>query len=58
MQGRQNAAVYIAMLERLSLFTEDARLREEDWIFQQDNIAIHTAPRSKDLSRLITFISN
>ena len=33
-QGRQNAARYIGMLERSSLFTEGARLCGEDWIFQ------------------------
>ena len=42
----QNAARY--MLERSSLFTEGSRLCGENWIFQQDNAAIHIARKSKD----------
>ena len=37
------------MLKRSSLFTEGARLCGEDWIFQQDNAAIHTTRRSKNI---------
>ena len=47
-QGRQNAARYIGMLERSSLSTEEARLCGIDWVFQRDNAVILTARRSKD----------
>ena len=47
-QGRQNAAAYIGMLERSSLFADYFRLCAERWIFQQDNVAIHTARSSND----------
>ena len=47
-QGRQTAAGYIGMLERASLLTEGPRLCGNDWIFQQDNAAIHNARRTKD----------
>ena len=43
MQGRQNAAGYISMLERSSLFTERTRACGKKWILQQDYGAIHTA---------------
>ena len=36
------------MLERSSLFTEEARLCGEDCFYQQDNATIHTARRLKD----------
>ena len=48
-QRRQKADGYFSMLERLSLFTEGARLCGEDWgFFQQENAAIHITRRSKD----------
>ena len=47
-QGHQNAAGCIDMLERSSLFNEGARLCGEDWIFQQDIAAIQTARESMD----------
>ena len=50
-QGRQNATGYIGMLERYSLFTEGAPLFGEHWIYQEDNVAFHTARRSKDFSK-------
>ena len=58
MQGRQNAAGCIGMLERSSFFSEGASLCGEDNIFLQDNAAIHTARRSKDLFRLITSVNH
>ena len=48
-RGVKNTAGYIDMLERSSVFTEGARLCGEDWIFQQDNVAIYIVRRSKDL---------
>lgn len=44
---RQNADDYNVTLEESSCFTEEARLSGKEWIFQQDNAAIHTARRSK-----------
>ena len=55
-QGRQNAAGYIGILEPSSHVTKGARLCGEDWIFQQDHAAIHTAYRSKYLFQAITFV--
>ena len=43
--GTKNHTEYIGTLERPSLFTEGARLYGEDYIFQQNNDAIHTARR-------------
>lgn len=42
-QGRQTAAGYVEMLQRASLMTEGPRLSGPDWVFQQDNAAIHNA---------------
>uniref|UniRef100_A0A8C6TTR0 Transposase n=1 Tax=Neogobius melanostomus TaxID=47308 RepID=A0A8C6TTR0_9GOBI len=47
-QGRQTAAGYLQMLQRASLLTEGPRLCGNDWIFQQDNSAVHNAHRTKD----------
>uniref|UniRef100_A0A672P8D6 Tc1-like transposase DDE domain-containing protein n=1 Tax=Sinocyclocheilus grahami TaxID=75366 RepID=A0A672P8D6_SINGR len=38
-QGRQTAAGYVDMLQRASLLTD--RLCGNDWVFQQDNAAVH-----------------
>ncbi|KAF2356341.1 hypothetical protein FHG87_012907 [Trinorchestia longiramus] len=46
-EGRQKSAEYIAMLERASIVTECPRMCGENWIFQQDNTAIHTDRHSK-----------
>uniref|UniRef100_A0A3Q0QWR4 Tc1-like transposase DDE domain-containing protein n=1 Tax=Amphilophus citrinellus TaxID=61819 RepID=A0A3Q0QWR4_AMPCI len=43
-QGRQTAAGYVEMLQRASLMTEGPRLCGNDWVFQQDNAAVHNAP--------------
>ena len=45
--GRQKAAYYVKILNDLSLAQEGRRLCEEEWIFQQDNAAIHNAPIAK-----------
>lgn len=36
------------MLQRASLLTEGPHLCGDDWVFQQDNAAIHTARRTKE----------
>ena len=38
--GQQKAADYVKMLNDLSLAQEGHRLCREEWIFQQDNVAI------------------
>ena len=45
--GRQKAADYVKMLNDLSLAQEGCRLCGEEWIFQQDNAAIHNASITK-----------
>ena len=45
-QGRQTAAGYVGMLQRSSLLTEGSRLCGNEWIFQQDSAAVHTARRT------------
>ena len=45
--GRQKAADYVKMLNDLSLAQVGHRLRREDWIFQQDNAAIHNTSITK-----------
>ncbi len=45
--GRQKAADYVKMLNDLSLAQEGRRLCGEEWIFQQDNAAIHNASITK-----------
>ena len=39
----QKASDYVKMLNDLSLAQEGRRLCEEEWIFQQDNAAVHNA---------------
>ena len=41
--GQQKAADYVKMLNELSLAQEWRRLCGKEWIFQQDNAAIHNA---------------
>ena len=41
--GRQKAADYVKTLNDLSLVQEGRRLYGKEWIFQQDNAAIHKA---------------
>lgn len=54
LQGVSNtAASYIGMLERPSSLTEHPCSCRNDWIFQQDNAAIHNARSAKDF-----FIAN
>uniref|UniRef100_A0A3B3UTQ9 Transposase Tc1-like domain-containing protein n=1 Tax=Poecilia latipinna TaxID=48699 RepID=A0A3B3UTQ9_9TELE len=48
MQGRQTAAGYVEMLQRASLITEGPRLCGNDWVFQQDNAAVHNACLTKE----------
>uniref|UniRef100_A0A3B3TZ51 Tc1-like transposase DDE domain-containing protein n=1 Tax=Poecilia latipinna TaxID=48699 RepID=A0A3B3TZ51_9TELE len=48
MQGRQTAAGYVEMLQRASLMTEGPRLCGNDWVFQQDNAAVHNARLTKE----------
>ena len=48
--GRQKAADYVKMLNNLSLAQEGRRLCGEEWIFQQDNSAIHNASIIKNYS--------
>ena len=45
--GRQKAADYLKMLNDLSLAQKWRRLCGEEWIFQQDNAAIHNASITK-----------
>ena len=45
--GGQKAADYVKMLNNLSLAQEEHRLCGEEWIFQQDNAAIHNASITK-----------
>ena len=45
--GRQKSADYVKMLNDLSLTQEDRHLCGEEWIFQQDNAAIHNESISK-----------
>uniref|UniRef100_A0A096M5I5 Tc1-like transposase DDE domain-containing protein n=1 Tax=Poecilia formosa TaxID=48698 RepID=A0A096M5I5_POEFO len=47
-QGRQTAAAYVEMLQRASLMTEGPRLCDNDWVFQQDNAAVHNAHLTKE----------
>uniref|UniRef100_A0A3B3YE53 Tc1-like transposase DDE domain-containing protein n=1 Tax=Poecilia mexicana TaxID=48701 RepID=A0A3B3YE53_9TELE len=47
-QGRQTAAGYVEMLQRASLMTEGPRLCGNDWVFQQDNAAVHNARLTKE----------
>ena len=45
--GRQKAEDYMKMLNDLSLAQEECRLCGEEWIFQQENTAIHNASITK-----------
>ena len=45
--GWQKAADYMKMLNDLSLVQEGRHLCAEEWIFQQDNAAIHNASITK-----------
>ena len=45
--GRQKSAYYVKMLNDLSLAQEGHHLCGEEWIFQQDNAAIHNASITK-----------
>ncbi|KAK3513042.1 hypothetical protein QTP70_000198 [Hemibagrus guttatus] len=47
-QGRQTAAGYVDMLQQASLMTEGPCLCGNDWVFQQDNAAVHKARLTKD----------
>ena len=47
-QRRQTAAGYVEMLQGASLMTEGHRLCGNDWVFQQDNAAVHNARLTKD----------
>ncbi len=47
-QGRLMAAGYVDMLQQASLLTEGPRLCCNDWVFQQDNAAVHNARLTKD----------
>uniref|UniRef100_A0A3P9PWG7 Tc1-like transposase DDE domain-containing protein n=1 Tax=Poecilia reticulata TaxID=8081 RepID=A0A3P9PWG7_POERE len=47
-QGRQTAAGYVEMLQRASLMTEGPRQCGNDWVFQQDNAAVHNARLTKE----------
>ncbi|KAF2362922.1 Transposase Tc1-like [Trinorchestia longiramus] len=46
-EDRQTSSRYVTMLERASILTECPRMCGENWIFQQDNAAIHNARHSK-----------
>ncbi|KAF2355752.1 hypothetical protein FHG87_013492 [Trinorchestia longiramus] len=46
-EGRQTSAGYVTMLERASILTECPRICGENWIFQQDNAAVHNARHLK-----------
>uniref|UniRef100_A0A3B3XGH3 SRCR domain-containing protein n=1 Tax=Poecilia mexicana TaxID=48701 RepID=A0A3B3XGH3_9TELE len=48
-QGRHTAAGYVEMLQRASLMTEGPRLCGNDWVFQQDNAAVHNVCLTKDV---------
>ena len=45
--GWQKAADFVKMLNNLPLAQEGHRLCGEEWIFQQDNVAIHNASITK-----------
>lgn len=49
-QGRQTAAGYVimVMLQWASLMTEGLCLCDDDWVFQQDNAAVHSGHLTKD----------
>ena len=58
--GWQKAADYVGMLNDLSLIQEGYRLCEEEWIFPQDNAAIHNASITKKylLEQKIRLVDN
>ena len=43
--GRQKVADYVKMPNDLSVVQEGRRLCGEEWIFQQDNAALHNAKK-------------
>ena len=47
-KGRQTSLKYISMLENASIRTEGPRLCGRNWIFQQDNAAIHTSRQARE----------
>ncbi|RXN06888.1 Transposable element Tc3 transposase [Labeo rohita] len=47
-QGRQTATGYVDMLQWASFLTEGPRLCGNDWVFQQDNAAVHNAHLTKE----------
>uniref|UniRef100_A0A8C2J7U8 Tc1-like transposase DDE domain-containing protein n=1 Tax=Cyprinus carpio TaxID=7962 RepID=A0A8C2J7U8_CYPCA len=47
-QGRQTVTGYVDLLQQASLLTEGPRLCGNDWVFQQDNAALHNALLTKD----------
>ncbi|KAL0148725.1 hypothetical protein M9458_055903, partial [Cirrhinus mrigala] len=47
-QGRQTAIAYVDMLQWASLLTGGPRLCGNDWVFQQDNAAVHNAYLTKE----------
>lgn len=57
-QGWQTAAGYVDMLQQTSLLTEGPRLCSNDWIFQQDNTAIHNACLTKRLSCMLSWFKS
>lgn len=50
LQGRQTAAGYVEMWQRAPLMTEGPRLGSDDYLFQQDNAAVHNAHLTRLLS--------
>lgn len=48
------AAGYVEMLQGVSLMTADHHLFGNDWVFQQENTAVHNAPMTKYFFREIT----
>uniref|UniRef100_A0A3Q2DBB7 Tc1-like transposase DDE domain-containing protein n=1 Tax=Cyprinodon variegatus TaxID=28743 RepID=A0A3Q2DBB7_CYPVA len=47
-QGHQTAAGYVEMLQWASLMTEGPCLCSNDWVFQQDNAAVHNVRLTKE----------
>uniref|UniRef100_A0A3P9P757 Tc1-like transposase DDE domain-containing protein n=1 Tax=Poecilia reticulata TaxID=8081 RepID=A0A3P9P757_POERE len=54
-QGRQTAAGYVEMLQQASLMTEGPRLCGNDWVFQQDNAAVHNVRLTKEIMLHVGF---
>lgn len=47
-QGHQAAAGYVEMLQQAPLMTKDPRLCGDNWVFQQENAAVHNGRLTKD----------